>query len=100
MKFRLQFIKDFVNENCEEWKKLGYVNDKHINYQKLKTHLLDKSNYKDEYGRGDNTLDLRSKVNIDHIISKKGKKAFGNMDKVNNLVITKPKSNKIKSNRY
>jgi hypothetical protein len=100
MKFRLQFIKDFVNENCEEWKKLGYVNDKHISYQKLKTHLLDKSNYKDEYGRGDNTLDLRSKVNIDHIISKKGKKASGNMDKVNNLVITKPKPNKIKSNRY
>jgi len=100
MKFRLQFIKDFVNNRCEEWKNLGYVNDKHISYQKLKTHLLDKSNYKDEYGRGDNTLDLRSKVNIDHIISKKGKKASDNMDRVENLVITKPKTNKVKSNRY
>lgn len=100
MKFRLQFIKDFINENCDEWKKLGYVNDNHITYQKLKTHLLDKSNYTDMYARGNNKLDLRSKVNIDHIISKKGKKASGDMDRVDNLVVTNPKSNKIKSNRY
>lgn len=100
MRFRLQSIKDFVNDKCKEWKDLGCVSDKHISYQKFKTHLLNKSNYKDEYGRGDNTLNLRSKVNIDHVISKKGKKASGNMDKVDNLVITKPKTNKVKSNRY
>jgi len=100
MKFRLQEINKLVNKKCEEWKNLGCVNDKHISYEKFKTHLLDKSNYKDEYGRGDNTLDLRSKVNIDHIISKKGKKASGNMDRVDNLVVTNPKSNKVKSNRY
>ena len=100
MKFRLQEINDFVNNRCNEWKKLGYVNDSHISYTKLKTKLLKKADYKDVFVRGHNKIDLRSKINTDHVISKKGKRASGDMDREDNLIITNPKSNKIKSNRY
>tara|TARA_Y100000022_G_scaffold163668_1_gene147388 strand:+ start:125 stop:1678 length:1554 start_codon:yes stop_codon:yes gene_type:complete len=100
MKFRLQEINKFVSENCNDWVKLGYVNDKHIPYKKYKQKLLKNSNYKDVFVRGNSKIDLRTKVDVEHVISKKGKKANGDMDKVDNLMVTNPKSNKIKSNRY
>lgn len=100
MKFRLQEINKFVNENCNEWIKLKYVNHKHIPYEKQKQKLLKDSNYKDVFVRNNSKINLRTKLNIDHVVSRKGKKASGDMDKVENLMITNPKSNKIKSNRY
>jgi len=97
MKSRLGFINSFITDNYNEWVSKHYISSEYTDYRKYETYLKKKNNYKDPYSKADTKINLRSLINTDHILSKRGKKEGTNS--VDNLVITNPKSNKIKSNR-
>jgi len=95
---RLFFINQFLSDNYESWTSLNYIEPNNENYKKYKELLLQSSNYKDIYAKGNHNITLWTKTSMDHTISKKGPGRGTN--NINNLVITNPKSNSMKSNKF
>jgi hypothetical protein len=95
---RVKFITDYINNNCQSWVELGFFKADAIDYRLNKTALLEKSGYKDAYKKSNNDINIRTKVSIDHVISKKGSR--NGSDDISNLLVTNPVSNSIKSNSY
>lgn len=95
---RMSFINDYISKNYETWVQRGDILSSTTDYKTLQTLLKKNSGHKDIYNKANPKIDLRSKVSIDHVVAKRGDK-FGD-DSIENLVITNPKSNSIKSNRY
>jgi hypothetical protein len=96
---RLKFImKEFIANNYENWLKKNVITEKSIDYRKQEVLLKRESDYVDRYTRTGKKIDIRSKISIDHIRAKKGPNKGS--DEPENLVVTNPLSNSIKSNRY
>ena len=95
---RVKFITNYINTNCQSWVELGFFKADAIDYRLNKTALLEKSGYKDAYKKSNNDINIRTKVSIDHVISKKGSRKGS--DDISNLLVTNPISNSIKSNSY
>lgn len=95
---RIQHITDYINNNCKEWVEKSYIKDVKFDYEKSKVALLERSNYKDPYKKTNNDISLNMPVSIDHVVSRKGSKK--GPDTIDNLLVTNPVSNSIKSNRY
>jgi hypothetical protein len=98
IQFRVKFITDYINNNCQEWVNKSYVIDTSFDYQKAKTALLEKADYLDIYKKTNNEITLNASVSIDHVMAKKGERR--GTDKIDNLVATNLVSNSMKSNRY
>jgi hypothetical protein len=94
---RMTFINsDFLSVRANEWIAQSYIRENSADYKSLETVLKKKSNYIDQYSKSNPNIGLRSKIHIDHVKPR----SKGGTDDINNLVVTNPKSNLIKSNQY
>ena len=95
----MKFILDeFIFKHAEDWLSKSYIKTKSIDYRAQEVVLKRESDYIDRYTKTGKKIDLRSKVSIDHIQSRNGPRNGG--DEVENLLITNPLSNSLKSNLY
>lgn len=96
---RVKFImNEFISDNYQNWQKMNIISSKSIDYRKQEVLLKRESDYIDRYTRTGQKIDIRSKISIDHIQAKKGPNK--GKDNLENLAITNPLSNSIKSNLY
>jgi hypothetical protein len=99
MSSRMKFIlNEFIFKHAEDWLSKSYIKTKSIDYRAQEVVLKRESDYIDRYTKTGKKIDLRSKVSIDHIQSRNGPRNGG--DEVENLLITNPLSNSLKSNLY
>jgi len=89
-------ILQFLDEKSDEFMNKNIISSPKINYTKYKNFILNRDGYTDQYARVESPINLRSKVNIDHVISK----YKNGSDDPENLKITNPITNKIKSNKF
>ena len=92
---RLKHINDWISQNVVEWKSKSYIIDS-VDYKSKEQLLLKQSNYRDIYSKNQPEIRLRDKVHVDHVRALHK----GGTNEISNLIVTNPKSNQIKSDRY
>ena len=92
----LKIVEQFIVENMKKWNDEHYFSEQTDNYKKFTQFLLKENNYKDPYTKLGKEIRLRDKFNTDHIMATRGPN--NGTDDVKNLVVTNPRSNKVKSN--
>lgn len=93
---RLHFINEWVANNAEDWVAKSYIMSDSVDYRDYKIILQKENGYKDKYTKGNSKFGLRDNLHIDHVKPRKS----GGTNEVDNLVVTRPKPNLIKSDRY
>ena len=92
----LKIVEQFIVENMKKWNDEHYFSEQTDNYKKFTQFLLKENNYTDPYTKLGKEIRLRDKFNTDHIMATRGPN--NGTDDVKNLVVTNPRSNKVKSN--
>jgi len=94
---RMQHINSkFLSVRGKDWIAKSYIASESADYKSLETAIKKQSDYTDPYSKANPKLNLRSKVHIDHVKPR----SKGGTDAIENLVVTNPKSNLLKSDRY
>lgn len=93
---RIDYISKWISENANDWLGKSWIEKNSIDYKSQELLLKEKNNYRDLYSKADSTIRLRDKLHVDHVLSRRN----GGTDDIDNLVVTRAKSNLIKSDRY
>ena len=93
---RLSFINQWVTDNADKWVATSLVNKESLDYKSLETYLIKQQGNKDIYSKAEPSINLRAKLQIDHVKSQRN----GGTNDIDNLVVTRAKPNQIKGARY
>lgn len=93
---RLHYINGWVTNNANEWVATSLVNKESLDYKSYETYVMKQQGNRDIYSKADPVIKLREKLQVDHVKSQRN----GGTNDIDNLVVTRAKSNQIKGARY